>query len=487
MKLKQLSSLMVCLFLAFTLSVPAATAIEASPSPPIAKGKMKTVSYVYFGKSEMFPVIGLLGINQEIDIYEYDKEWVLTKYDTYATFDGHTYGHAFYGYVRRDAVLCDPPLEGDQSPKADTGPGKRKGKKPRKPGTPSSPLPGDTASPKPEDSQKPEPTQDSAEDLMEYDWIIRTPGVCQVTLDMGGGAKYVCRFALYAMKFGGYTASSSPTFNDGKSNPYVGYLTYSMIQNTQDYLSENNLGFLKGSGGVSIEAFNNHARFTLDSMNDDGTNTILSIMTNMTSVLNPKITDDVMGIEVGGEMFRDNRVAPLDIKLVSGGSGYQLKVLNMKPGGGDLTFPAMLEKFPLDDITKAERERLEKEHREEEQRRKAKEEQDRALDEWRKKSNEGMEDKLNEDSSEGEEDEIELAPLSPDSEEIELAPLEPAKEGDDGDIGPGDDQVELAPLEPAKQTDSGDIGPGDDQVELAPLTAGGTPEEPDFFPQSKGQ
>ncbi len=68
-----------------------------------------------------------------------------------------------------------------------------------------------------------------------------------------------------------------------------------------------------------------------------------------------------------------------------------------------------------------------------------KEEQEKALEEWRKKVNEGMEEELAKDSQEGEE-----------TMTHDLAPLVPP------------------PFPP-----------------LVPLTGGGTPEEVAFFPESK--
>jgi len=458
MRQKKYLNAILCLFTALALTMTGVIADKDKASSPVAKGKMRTVSYVYSGKGEGFPVMGLLGSDQEIDIYEYDKKWVLTKCDTYVSQGNHTYGHSFYGYVLRKQVLCEPPLEGDESPKADTGPGKRKRKAPRKPGVPVTPVPNEPGPTKPEEAQKPEPTEIPTEELAEYDWIIRTPGVCQTTVDMGEGAKFVCRFAFYAMKFGGYTSSSLPIYNDGGMNPYVGYISFCMKQNMQEYLGKNNLGFLEGLGGVSIEAYNNNARFNIDSQADNGTGSIISIITNRNAVLNPQINDKNMGIKLGGDMFRDQSSAPLDIKLVGTEGSYEVALLNMKPGGGDLSFPIMLEKFPLDDIVKAERERLEKELEEkqqEEQRQKAREEQEKAVEEWRRKINEDMEE-----------------------------PLE-GEEGDGSGIGPGEDQAELAPLVPEQSNESGGIGTGDNQIELAPLTEGGAGEEAAFFPEVK--
>ncbi len=447
MKTKRILSLITCIMLSFVLCLPSSLAEDTGTSPPIAKGKMKTASKVYWGKNEIFPTIGTLYMNEEIDIYEYDKDWVLTLYDTYITYNNSTVSHSFYGYVKREDVLCEPPLKGEKSKKAETGPGKRKGKKPKKPspGGSATPEPTGDATTKPDE---PESSETATEDLMEYDWIIRTPGVCQLTVDLGEGMRYVCRFGLYAMKFGGYSASSLPVYNDGVSNPYVGYVSLSMKQKMQDMLDGSNLDFLKGFGGTSIDAVNHNARFKIDSQADNGTNTIISIMTNTTSVLDPKIIDDNMNIEAGGEMFRDERVAPLDLKLVGSGGEYKLLVLNMRPGGGDLSFPSMLEKFPLDDITKAERERKQKELQEE-QRRKAKEEQEKALKEWEEKMKEGMEKELDEESKKGEETEIEIVPLEPIN------------------------TPEIVPLEPINTPEI---------VSLTPLTTGGTPEEPDFFP-----
>lgn len=468
MKLKKFLSTTLCLLTVFALAVTGVETVKAEASDPIATGKMKNVSNVYFGKSESFPTIGLVGLNQEIDIYEYDKNWVLTKCETSITQGTHTYGHSFYGYVKRSDVLFDPPLEGDESSKADTGPGKRKKKPPKRPGDTAPPAQEEPDATKSDEGQKPESEEVKTEDMSEYDWIVRTPGVCQMTVDMGDGAKFVCRFSLYAMKFGGYTASSLPVFNDGDKNPYVGYVSFSMKQNMQDFLGANNLGFLEGLGDVDIQAYNNNARFSIDSQTDSGTNAIISIMTNRISILNPQINDNKMGIKIGGEVFRDQSTAPLDMKLIGDGGGYKIALLHMKPGGGDLIFPAMLEKFPLSDIEKAERKRLEEEMTEkqrEEQRARAKEEQERAMEEWRKRINEGMEEELDKESQEGEE-----------SMTFDLPPLvDPAGGGTTTPTSESttDERIPLAPL----------VDPP--FPPLVPLTGGGTPEEVGFFPESK--
>lgn len=431
---KKLLLLIICFAVVFPLAIPNAL---AETSPPIAQGKIKRHTYIYWGKDEAFPTIAWLNSGEMIDIYEYDSKWVLTKHQTWVTYNGETTIREFYGYVKRADVVCEPPLKGEKSPKAETGPGKRKGRPPRKrqPGDPPE-TPPEEETPQPEDPTPPITT----EDLMEYDWIIRTPGVCKQTIDLGDGAKFKAQFSLMAIKFGGYTASSLPVFNDGNHNPYVGYASFSLNQSMGELVDELDLDFLTGTGGISIESFNSDARFHIDSQTDNGTKTIITIDMLATSTLNPQIMDEFWGLIVGGEMYQSTQVMPLDIKLEPSGSGYRMVLINMRPGGGDLKFPAMLEKFPLSDIDKAERDRLKKE-KDEEARRKARELQKKALEDLKKKLKEEFED---ESSFPDEEGEVKT-----------------------------DDLPKVVPLVPKDDND---------KVSVAPLTGGGTSEEVDFFP-----
>jgi hypothetical protein len=459
---KKLLVLIICFAVVFTTHIPHAL---AETSPPIAQGKTKKYTYIYWGKSEAYPTIVSLSSGEAIDIYEYDSEWVMTKYKTWVTYNGRHTIQEFYGYVMRKDVICNPPLKGEKSKKAETGPGKRKGRPPKrkKPGDTS--TPGETtpeeATPQPD---KPDPPI-TIEDLMEYDWIIRTPGVCKQIINLGDGVKFKAQFSLMAMKFGGYTASSLPVFNDGKHNSYVGYASFSLDQKMKDVLDEKNLDFLEGLGGISIDSYNSDARFYLDSQTDDGTKAIITINMIATSALNPQIIDEYMGITVGGDMFEMTQNMPLDIRIEPSGSGYQMVLLNMKPGGGDLKFPAMLEKFPLSDIDKAERERAKKE-KEEEALRRAKELQKKAIEDWKKELREKFDDESDDPTKEGE--------VKTD-DSITIAPLVPPEDGDSSS-----DRPAVVPLVPSEDGDNSDDSSV--VVSVAPLTGGGTSEEVDYFP-----
>lgn len=451
MNLKKLLLLFLCFAVIFPLVIPNAL---AETSPPIAQGKTKKHTYIYWGKDEAFPTIASLSSGEIIDIYEYDSKWVLTKHKTWVTYNGETSIREFYGYVKRADIVCEPPLKGEKSQNAETGPGKRKGRPPKKiqPEAPTE-TPPEEETPQPDEPTPPIPI----EDLMEYDWIIRTPGVCSQTIDFGDGAKFKAQFSLMAIKFGGYTASSLPVFNDGHHNPYVGYVSFSLNQSMQELVDEMGLDIFKGTGGISIESFNSDARFHIDSQTDNGTKAIITINTLATSTLNPQIMDEYWGLVVGGELFQSTQVMPLDIKLEPSGSGYRMVLLNMRPGGGDLKFPAMLEKFPLSDIDKAERERIQKE-KDEEARRKAREAQKKALEELKKKLDEEFEDESNFPTEEGKV-KIDNWP--------KVVPLVP-------EVDKSTDWPKVVPLVPEDDNKG--------KIKVVPLTGGGTSEEVEFFP-----
>ena len=187
------------------------------------------------------------------------------------------------------------------------------------------------------------------------------------------------------------------------------------------------------------------------------------------STINPQINDEYMGISVGGEIFNSTQMQPLDMRLEPSAGGYQLVLLNMKPGGGDLKFPAMLEKFPLSDIDKAERERLKKEG-EERMRQQSKELLDKILEDWRNRLKTKFDDESNLPKEDGE-----VAT----EEDPPVVPSDPS----DNDTAPGKDQ---APV-PNGSADSEDVPPEEGATSggshtLAPLTGGGTSENVDFFP-----
>lgn len=500
-KMKRIAIFILCLCLSFSIGIPSALADDLTPaSPPIAEGTVNRSTQVYWGKAEYFPIIGTYFTGDVIDIYEYDRDWILTRYETWVTYNGKTVTQEFYGYVKRSDVTCDPELEGDTSPKAETGPGKRKGKKwsPKNPTGTQAPTPSGS----PTSTAKPPESTPPVEDMMEYDWIIRTPGVCQTVVN-ADGFKYVCRFNLMAMKFGGYTPSSEAVYNDGIQNPYVGYVTLTLKNSIAEFVADNNLEHMYGSSGLDVDAYNHNARFYIMTQKDEAISALITINAYAHVVLDPLFYNEYL--RAGGEFYNDTIVRPLDIKLVPSGGGYELVVLNMRPGGGDLRFPAMLEKVPLDDITKAERDRLKRE-RDAERQRKAREEQEKALKRQKEEAERGMDDELSKEGKKGEKTDPGVAPGAPADDDIDLAPLDPSKEDDsEPSLAPltpeSTPEIELAPLTPAPTpevelaplvptpTPEIELAPlvptPTPEIELAPLTpvtGGGTSEEVEFFP-----
>ncbi len=262
-------------------------------------------------------------------------------------------------------------------------------------------TPDDSGSSEPDTTEPATPVPSiPVEDLMEYDWIIRTPGVCEQVFVFEGGVKFTAQFSLMAIKFGGYTGSSLPVYNDGDHNPYVGYVSFSLKQSMKGITNQIGIEHLQGTGGISLDAFNSDARFYVDSPADDGTRTIITIETLSNAVVDPTIHDYYQDLVVGVEFLNTSMPMPLDIRIEPAGEGYQLVLLNMKPGGGDIRFPAMLEKIPLSDIDKAERERIKKEQ-DEEALRKARELQKKVLEDWKKELSEKLENESDDPSREG--------------------------------------------------------------------------------------
>ena len=153
-----------------------------------------TVTYIRWGKSELFPVLAMVGPGTELDIYEYDQTWVLVLYETMVTQGSQAYAHAFYGYMKRSDITCDPDLEGEASDKANTGPGKRKGRKPRT-NTETSAGTGETqptaSGPSDQNGRGQNRKQTVERDDEGYDWIIRTPGLCNVTIQVDEAVFYL--------------------------------------------------------------------------------------------------------------------------------------------------------------------------------------------------------------------------------------------------------------------------------------------------------
>lgn len=400
-------------------AAPAAAGPGAAPqgSDPVSHGVVNAVTYVHWGKSELYPILGLVGPGTEFDIYEYDKDWVMVLYDTYVRQGYGGTAHSFYGYMKRSAITCDPALEGDESAKADTGPGKRKGKKPRpKPSAGPSAPQGTGAATEAPASAQPEPTVEVVEDE-EYDWIIRTPGLCNVTVPYQGST-VTYSFALMAQKAGGTGPSSDPAFNHGMHTPYAAMAAFGMVSTMQDMLEGMGVsGFLQGSGGVEITGQAAGATFFLDTGAFDPALVNFTLNLQATGLLNPKITDG----QITGEYSQSvDMPLPLPVQLKKAGSGYRFILKGMKAGGGDLEFPAILEKAFADP------DRWDKEAKEADRRR---EEAERLRKELLEKLKKQMQDEYNrqqrEQNTEGSETTDPLTVEDENGEEIPLATLVP--------------------------------------------------------------
>jgi hypothetical protein len=465
---KALAVLIVFLLIVQSLPFGTATAADSSSSnisDPISHGRMNTVTYVYWGKSELFPRMGMVGPNDEFDVYEYDENWVMILYDTYVT-QGYTgSAHSFFGYVKRNEITCDPQLEEGSSAKADTGPGKRKGKKPK------TPKPTDVQSTdvqstaaestgKSEETGEPEPSVPVNEDE-EFDWIIRTPGICSVTVPVEE-AVFTCSFALMAQKAGGVGPSSDPAFNHGMHTPYAATVFFGMVSPMSDYIK--NLGeasnFLSGSGGIDISGQAAGSTFYLDTGALDPALVNFSVTLQATATFDPSVTDGNLTVNAG--TFSTSQSFPLPVQLKKAGKGYRFILKGMKPGGGDLEFPAVLEKTFSDpekwdkaardeDKRRAEAERLRKKLLEKIRESMKKEQEAKAKAESSKQTDF--------DSLEG----IDLAPLDP-LDGVSLTEPDPLD---------GASLTEPDPLDGASLTDSSDEA-------LAPLWPAGGEGVSDF-------
>ena len=450
---KIISRLIYCLLLAFlfSLSISAVNDIHATSigsgtnSPPIAEGKTNRSTNVYWGRSEMFPAMVRLTVNTGVDIYEYDKDWVMVLYNTTVTYAGTSSAQSFYGFVKRTHVTCDPPLDGDKSEKAKTGPGRPKKQTPKKE------APSDDGS---APGDKPEPSRDNpktepsipVEELEEYDWIIRTPGKCRVDVDAGDGVVYTAEFAMMAQKFGGVAPSSDPLYNDGKSNPYAASGFFSLTTEMADMLE--NLGVSKelaGFGGVNLTGQCPGSVFYINTKSADAITASFTLDMQATATVNPLVTDGIVKQEFN--MSTQSKLS-LPVQLRGGSGGYKFIISGMRPGGGDLVFPAVLEKTFTDSKT---RDKWKKEAKDadlkrkqmEEAKRKAKDLQDKVFDQMKEDAKRDMESK-----------EFEPEPLTVPEGEEEFKP-EPLT------VPEGEDEVELSPLT---------VPDGDKEVELSPLS-----------------
>ena len=433
-------TLMILLFLGAAMPVP------GEASPPLSSGVVNQTANIYWGKGTQFPILAAVSAGIKLDVYEYDANWVLVLYKTYATYQGKTVNHSFFGYLMRDAITCDPPLEGESSPKADTGPGKKKGKRPKPRTGEQQPEASPAPSEAPEGTNEPDVT---AEPQDEFDWIIRTNGL-QSQKVIVDGTTITCSFSLMAQKAGGTSPSSDSAFNRGMRTPYAATAFYAMKFSTADYLAEQGLAWLTGEGGFDVTLKTAGATFYLDTGAEDFAMVSFTLPAQGEGALDPSITGETgngtVKADAGSTSLSGKSSVSIQIK--KSGSGYQFVLLGLKPGGGNLEFPAVLEK------TFADPDRFDKEAAKEDARReKAEAERDRMQEEMKKKAEEAAKATVEP-----------LAPLTP-VEDLPLAPLTPL--GDEplaplAPLTPVDDDV-LAPLAPLTPVD------GDVLAPLAPL------------------
>ncbi len=425
---------------------PGPVQVARAVSDPISHGQINTVTYVRWGKSELYPVLGMVGPTDEFDVYEYDKNWVMVLYDTWISQGNTTRSHSFFGYVKRSEIDCDPPLEGDESAKADTGPGKRKGKKPKNRASPA-PSAGvseqPSAEPTEQASEQPEPTP-YMDEMEEYDWIIRTNGTSTQSFDAGDGIIVHASFSLMAQKAGGTAPSSDPAFNHGMHTPYAATAYLSLVCKMSDAIENWGLSeLMQGSGGWEINIRAPSSRFFLDTGSEDFALVNLSIPAASDAKIDPSIKTDTVSGSFFGQV---SGAMSIPVQLQRSGGGYRFVLKNMRPGGGDLTFPAVLEK------TFADEDRWQKKAREaDEARRKAEDARRKMEEEARKKAEEAAKESPAPAATEEPlaplvTDEIPLAPLvTPDPlaplvPEEPLAPLAP--------VTPPPEDIPLAPLVP---------------------------------------
>ena len=393
-------TLMILLFLGAAMPVP------GEASPPLSSGVVNQTANIYWGKGTQFPILAAVSAGIKLDVYEYDANWVLVLYKTYATYQGKTVNHSFFGYLMRDAITCDPPLEGESSPKADTGPGKKKGKRPKPRTGEQQPEASPAPSEAPEGTNEPDVT---AEPQDEFDWIIRTNGL-QSQKVIVDGTTITCSFSLMAQKAGGTSPSSDSAFNRGMRTPYAATAFYAMKFSTADYLAEQGLAWLTGEGGFDVTLKTAGATFYLDTGAEDFAMVSFTLPAQGEGALDPKITGQTGGFTIKGDAGSSSVSggSNIPIQMKKSGAGYKFVLLGLKPGGGNLEFSAVLEK------TFADPDRFDKEAAKEDARReKAEAERDRMQEEMKKKAEEAAKATVEP-----------LAPLTP-VEDLPLAPLTP--------------------------------------------------------------
>ena len=160
-----------------------------------------------------------------------------------------------------------------------------------------------------------------------------------------------------------------------------------------------------------------------------------TITLESTGIFNPSVTDGQITVDAGTTTV--SQPFPLPVQLKRSGGGYKFVLPGMRPSGGNLEFPAVLEKTFTDpdqwdkeardaDKRRAEAEKLRKQMLEKLKK--------QIQDEYRRQQQENSKndsesttaDPLSVTDEQGED--IDLAPLTPATEEIPLETLVPATE-----------------------------------------------------------
>lgn len=432
--------LMLLIPVFFITGLPAGTSAEGddTPTPPISRGTINKITDIHWGKSDVFPIIATVMPPEELDVYEYDKTWVLVLYDTTVQVGNTFYDQSFYGYVKRSDITCDPALEGDASPKAVTGGPKRKAKKPKtdKKEPSSESTAEETTVPSQESSASDEGKDIPVDGLEEFDWIIRTPGSQQKTIKYQQ-ADIDYRFQLMAEKFGGIAASSDPRFNNDKHNPYAAVGFFSMEAPMQGVFDNMGIGGLvQGSGGGTVTGQASGVKIYIDTGAEDFAlvNFTMNFNTRTSFDTSVNTSDGSIKGSLGG--ISSSGTSPFSMQLKKSGGGYVIVIRGILPDGGDLQFPALLEKFPSD--------------------------QDRRDAQDADKRRKAAEDKINKElekmkkAAQKDNNEPQTTKTPPKDDDDALAPLVPSEGGDDA-LAPlvptegGDDP--LAPLVPSEAGD----------------------------------
>ena len=421
--MKKTLSMLVLLVLLQGITIAAVG--EATPA--ISKGIVNKTAAIYWGKGEQFPELATVHAGTKLDVYEYDSKWVLVLYKTYISSQGEFKEHSFYGYLKRADIDCDPPLVGESSAKADTGPGKKKGKRPKPIASQMPPEPSAQITKSPEETQPPVETINPDE---EFDWIIRTNGL-QTQQVQYQGVTISCSFSLMAQKVGGTAPSSEAVFNGGIHTPYAATAIYSMKFLMSNALGAMGMSFLEGGGGFDVSMQAAGAAFYIDTGSEDFALVNFTLPMQATGTLDPSIMGNTgsgtVKADAGNTSASGNSSISVQIKKIGG--SYKFVLLNLKPGGGNLEYPAVLEK------TFADPDRFDKEAAKADARRKkAEAERDRKMEEMKKKAEEEAKAAVET-----------LAPLTPITNDLPpLGPLTPIT----------DDLPPLAPLVPIRDDDA---------------------------------